>query len=120
MTGSIPLEGQQAQELPHKTLSAYYTRLHTAHDYLLSFPRSSSSSTALILPTDNEEYKRLVLDTVCALGPDAPMSCPSSGTRGSQQEVVDRIISEVARRSNREGIKDVLVSGDKVSSPQSP
>jgi hypothetical protein len=117
MTGPpSPGEGEKqgAREYRHKTLSAYYPRLYTLHDYLLSAPISSSSS--VLLSTDGDDYRRLVEQTICALRHDSPvLSLNGSGSRrGTQQELVDSITAEVSRRSSREGIKDILVSSDKV------
>jgi hypothetical protein len=103
----------EKKEFKHKTLSAYYPHLSTLHDYLLTAPRSST--TSIIQETDTDEYKRLVLETVCATR-STPVNLPSKGdVWGTQQEIVDRVLGEVSRRCAREGIKDVLISSDKVS-----
>jgi len=112
---TVPLQGgeQEKKEYRHKTLSAYYPHLYTLHDYLLSAPRSSTS--AIISATDSDEYKRLIRETVCACRLP-PQDLPSKGeVWGTQQEIVNRVLGEVARRCAREGIKDVLISSDKVS-----
>jgi hypothetical protein len=111
----IPIQdgGEEKKEYRHKTLSAYYPHLYTLHDYLLTAPRSSTS--AIISATDSDEYKRLIQETVCACRL-APQDLPPKGeVWGTQQEIVNRVLGEVARRCAREGIKDVLVSSDKVS-----
>jgi hypothetical protein len=105
--------GEEKKEYRHKTLSAYYPHLYTLHDYLLTAPRSSTS--AIISATDSDEYKRLIQETVCACRL-APQDLPSKGeVWGTQQEIVNRVLGEVARRCTKEGIKDVLISSDKVS-----
>jgi hypothetical protein len=111
----IPIQdgGEEKKEYRHKTLSAYYPHLYTLHDYLLTAPRSSTS--AIISATDSDEYKRLIQETVCACRL-APQDLPPKGeVWGTQQEIVNRVLGEVARRCAREGIKDVLISSDKVS-----
>ena len=100
-------------QLRHKTLSAYYTHLYTLHDYLLTAPRSSTSP--IILETDSAEYKRLIRKTICATRTSPEHLPPKGELWGTQQELVDRVLGEVAKRCAREGIKDVLISSDKVS-----
>jgi len=113
MTNLDQDRGEVKKEYRHKTLSAYYPHLYTLHDYLLTAPRSSTST--FILATDSDEYKRLIQETVCACR-QAPQDLPSKGeVWGTQQEIVNRVLGEVARRSAREGTKDVLISSDKVS-----
>jgi hypothetical protein len=103
----------EKKEYRHKTLSAYYPHLYTLHDYLLTAPRSSTST--IISDHDSDEYKRLIQETVCGCR-SAPQDMPSKGeVWGTQQEIVNRVLGEVARRCAREGIKDVLISSDKVS-----
>lgn len=112
---TIPIQdgGEGKKGYRHKTLSAYYPNLYTLHDYLLTAPRSSTS--AIISATDSDEYKRLIQETVCACRMD-PQDLPAKGeVWGTQQEIVNRVLGEVARRCAREGIKDVLISSDKVS-----
>ena len=105
--------GEEKKEYRHKTLSAYYPHLYTLHDYLLTAPRSSTS--AIVSATDSDEYKRLIQVTVCACRL-APQDLPPKGeVWGTQQEIVNRVLGEVARRCAREAIKDVLISSDKVS-----
>jgi hypothetical protein len=107
----------ETNQVRHKTLSAYCPHLITLHDYILTAPRPSTSS--IILETDSDEYKRLVLETICA-SRAAPVNLPPKcESWGSHQEVVDRILMEIARRCTRKGKKDVLISSDKVSC-QSP
>ena len=96
----------------HKTLSAYYPRLYTLHNYLLSAPTSSSSR--VLLESDSEEYRQLVQGTLCAPTGDTPLSGWNGEVYGTQQEVVDRVVGEIAKRSARLDIKDVLVTSDKV------
>jgi len=113
MTLPIQMGREEKKEYRHKTLSAYYPHLYTLHDYLLTAPTSSTS--AIISATDSDEYERLIQETVCACRQppqDLPSKCEVSGT---QQEIVNRVLGEVARRCAREGIKDVLISSDKVS-----
>jgi hypothetical protein len=101
------------KEYRHKTLSAYYPHLYTLHDYLLTAPRSSTSN--IISDNDSDEYKRLIQETVCACR-ITPQDLPSKGeVWGTQQEIVNRVLGEVARRCAREGTKNVLISSDKVS-----
>jgi hypothetical protein len=112
---TIPIQdgGEVKREYRHKTLSAYYPYLYTLHDYLLTAPRSSTS--AIISATDSDEYKRLIQATICACRLD-PQDLPSKDeVWGTQQEIVNRVLGEVARRCAKEGIKDVLISSDKVS-----
>ena len=97
----------------HKTLSAYYPKLYTLHDYILSAPTSSSSR--VLLETDSEQYRNLVQATLCAPSPDTILPGSNGEVWGTQQELVDRIVGEIARRSARLDIKDVLVTSDKVS-----
>jgi hypothetical protein len=105
--------GEEKTEYRHKTLSAYYPHLYTLHDYLLTAPRASTST--IISATDSDDYRRLIQDTVCACRL-APRDLPSKGeVWGTQQETVNRVLGEVARRCAREGIKDVLIYSDKVS-----
>ena len=105
--------GEEKKEYRHKNLSAYYPHLYTLHDYLLTAPRSSTS--AIISDNDSDDYKRLIQETVCACRLD-PGNLPAKGeVWGTQQEIVNRVLGEVARRCAREGIKDVLISSDKVS-----
>lgn len=105
--------GEEKKVYRHKTLSAYYPHLYTLHDYLLTAPTSSTS--AIISATDSDEYRRLIQDTVCGCR-SAPPGLPTKGeVWGTQQEIVNRVLGEVARRCAREGIKDVLISSDKVS-----
>lgn len=101
------------KEYKHKTLSAYYPHLFTLHDYLHTAP--SSSTTSIVSETDSIEYKRLVQETICASRITPDSLPPKVEVWGTQHEVVDRVLGEVARRCARQGIKDVLVSGDKVS-----
>jgi hypothetical protein len=103
----------EPNQVRHKTLSAYYPHLVTLHDYILTAPRPSTS--AVILETDSDEYKRLILETICATRIASVDLSPKCESWGSHQEVVDRILVEVARRCTREGKKDVLISSDKVS-----
>jgi hypothetical protein len=113
MTVLDQTRGEEKKEYRHKTLSAYYPHLYTLHDYLLTAPRSSTST--IISATDSDEYKRLIQETVCGCRL-APQDLPSKGeVWGTQQEIVNRVLGEVARRCAREGIKDVLISSDKVS-----
>lgn len=116
MTGEHAV-GQNCSETRqhrHKTLSAYYPRLQTLKDYLLSAP--GSSRPRVVLEKDPDEYKRLVRETLCAI-PGYEVSCPPCGTCdaiGTQQELIDGIIGEISRRSLSKDVKDVLIAGDKV------
>lgn len=60
------------------------------------------------------EYRQLVQDTLCAPTGDTTPPGLNGEVYGTQQEVVDRVIGEIARRSARLDIKDVLVTSDKV------
>jgi hypothetical protein len=113
MTVNNQAGGEVKKENRHKTLSAYYPHLYTLHNYLLTAPRSSTST--IISDNDSDEYKRLIQETVCACR-IAPHDLTSKGeVWGTQQENVNRVLGEVARRCAREGTKDVLISSDKVS-----
>jgi len=113
MTVPIRMIGEEKKEYRHKTLSAYFTHLNTLHDYLLTAPTSSTS--AIISDDDSDEYKRFIQETVCACR-SAPQDLPPKReVWGTQQEIVNRVLGEVARRCAREGIKDVLISSDKLS-----
>lgn len=105
------LEPKQAR---HKTLSAYYPNLITLHDYILTAPGPSTSG--VIQESDTDEYKHLVKETICAFRTTVVDLPPKGMASGSHQEMVDRVLVEVARRCTREGKKDVLISSDKVCS----
>lgn len=113
-TGAASTQAPTPRQHRHKTLSAYYPHLHTLHDYLLSAP--ASSQRRVLLESDNEEYKRLVLGALCGTSADVLLPAVSHEvSTATQQEVVDRVIAEVARKCLREDTKDVLISGNKVS-----
>lgn len=101
-------------QVRHKTLSAYYPNLITLHDYILTAPGPSISG--VIQESDTDEYKHLVKETICAFRTSVGDRPPKGVASGSHQEVVDRVLVEVARRCTRDGKKDVLISSDKVSS----
>lgn len=108
-------EGRPApKRVRHKTLSAYYSDLITLHDYILTAPGPSTS--AIIQKSDTDEYKHLVKETICAFRTSVVDLPPKGVASGSHQEVVDKVLVEVARRCTREGKKDVLISSDKVCS----
>lgn len=99
----------------HKTLSAYYPRLYTLRDYVLSAPTTSHSRVLLDTDTDSKDYRLLIQGTLCAIhSEDEAMPQYPREVWGTQQELVDRIVGEIARRSAKVDIKDVLVTSDKV------
>ena len=98
------------RQLHHKTLSAYYSDPQILLHYL------ESASTGLIRDNDPTEYSSLLTSTICcpANGPYRPGS-PSVDTHGNQQEVIDRILTELGKyQSGRQG-RNVLLSGARVS-----
>ena len=108
-------EGQlEPKQVRHKTLSAYYPNLITIHDYILTAP--GPSTAAIIQESDTDEYKHLIKETICAFRTSVEGLSSKGVSQGSHQEVVDRVLVEVARRCMREGKKNVLISSDKVCS----
>lgn len=117
MAGKLAADpGLSGRQHRHKTLSAYYANTYTLIDYLLSAP--GSSRQGVLLEHDPEDYRRLVTEAISAVNSQdqAAAAIAPSVVQGTQQELVDRIIGEVARGSLSKNVKDVLISGDKVSS----
>ena len=101
------------REVRHKTLSAYYSSLHTLFDYLTL----STGSHDLLVEKDDPSYGDILSSIICAT-----LQCPEAGNfphrgtvYGSQQEAIDRVLQELGRVSCKSGeSRNVLLAGDKV------
>lgn len=103
----------------HKTLSAYYPRIHVLRDVLLDGDLSDIRQRHLSRPTDPQDYTELLSQTLICPDDtcDLEILCGWDGAgvelRGTQQESVDRILRDLTRR----GGKNVLLAGGKASLP---
>ena len=96
---------QAPRQIKHKTLSAYFARLYRLEELL--FPHYPT----VLQPSDAEEYKTILTSAVCGVReklPAWPERC-GEDLYGTQQEVIDRILLDIARRR-----RDVLLSIDRV------
>lgn len=99
--------------IQHKTLSAYYDVIRPLSTYLSSGPNQ------LLQPGDNVVYRNLIQSTLCARrtrskGKDHDPFLGSFETSGSQEEVVEWILSDLREISGKSK-RNVLLTGDKVS-----
>ena len=101
------------RELQHKTLSAYYSCLHTLFDYLTL----STGSSDLLIENDEPAYRDFLKSIICAMpqGLEASTFPRRGRTYGSQQEAIDRVLQELGRVpfKSRDS-RNVLLAGDNV------
>lgn len=105
----------EAQQIKHKTLSAYYPSILTLRSVLRHYAQET-----LIRLDDPPEYLNLLSNALIASRTDhVTFIIPSfpngeKWIKGTQQESIDRILDEVYRRDGRD---NVLLFGSKVSYP---
>lgn len=109
--------GDGLATVKHKTLSAYYARVHVLRDVLLGSDPSDTRYRHLSRPTDPPDYTELLSQTLicpdssCDLTILSGWDAAAIQLHGTQQEGVDRILRDLTRR----GGKNMLLAGGKAS-----